>query len=151
VERQHGTGVLRAAEHGQPAALAGPAERRAAHGADPPRSFKTGDLGDLDAWSLSSGLYLQSAGPCGVLQIFKQAPNGSITLVKVPHTEGDNRVLTAIGSRLLIQAPTSCTGSVSLLWFDPGTRAERWLVRAPSTQTSVAVAIPFYSRENGNL
>ncbi len=25
------------------------------------------------------------------------------------------------------------------------------LVRAPSTQTGVAVAIPFYSRENGNL
>jgi hypothetical protein len=117
----------------------------------PPRSFKTGDLGDLDAWSLSSGLYLQSAGPCGVLQIFKQASNGSITLVKVPHTEGDNRVLTAIGSRLLIQAPTCCTGSVSLLWFDPETRAEQWLVRAPSTQTGVAVAIPFYSRENGNL
>lgn len=117
----------------------------------PPRSFKTGDLGDLDAWSLPSGLYLQSAGPCGVLQIFRQARNGSIKLVTVPHTEGDNHVLTALGSRLLIQAPTSCTGSVSLLWFDPGTRAEQWLVRAPSTARGVAVAVPFYSRENGNL
>ena len=28
-----------------------------------------------------------TAGPCAVLQIFKQARNGSITLVKVPHTE----------------------------------------------------------------
>jgi hypothetical protein len=117
----------------------------------PPRNASSGDLGDLDAWPLSSGMYLQSAGPCGVLQIFKQARNGSIKLTSVPHTEGDNRVLTAAGSRLLIQAPTSCTGSVSLLWFDPGTRAEQWLVRTPANMSGVAIAIPFYSRENGNL
>jgi hypothetical protein len=117
----------------------------------PPRSFKTGDLGDLDAWQLPSGLYLQSAGPCGELQIFKQAGNGSITLVTVPHTEGDNRVLTVLGSRLLVQAPTSCEGSVSLLWFNPGTRAEQWLIRAPANAVGVTAAIPFYGRENGNL
>ena len=117
----------------------------------PPRGVKTHDLGDFDAWSLPSGLYLQSSGACGTLQIFKQARNGSITLVTVPHTEGDNHVLTALGARLLIEAPTSCTGSVSLLWFDPGTRAEQWLVRTPSTAHGVVVAVPFYSRENANL
>jgi hypothetical protein len=121
----------------------------------PRRSDKTirttGDLGDLDAWSLSSGLYLQSAGPCGVLQIFAQARNGSIKLVKVPHTQGDNRVLTASGSRLLVQAPTSCVGSNSLLWFNPGTHAEQWLIRAPSSAIGVVNALPFYSRQNGSL
>jgi TolB protein len=117
----------------------------------PPRKVSSGDLGDLDAWALPSGLYLQAAGPCAVLQIFKQARGGSITLVKVPHTEGDNDVLTALGARLLIQAPTSCTGSNSLLWFDPGTGAEQWLIRAPANQIGVTVAIPFYSREDGNL
>src|SRR5271170_7689365 len=60
----------------------------------PPRKVSSGDLGDLDAWALPSGLYLQAAGPCAVLQIFKQARGGSITLVKVPHTNGDNDVLT---------------------------------------------------------
>ena len=117
----------------------------------PVRKVSSGDLGDLDAWALPSGLYLQAAGPCAVLQIFKQARNGSITLVKVPHTQGDNDVLTALGARLLIQAPTSCIGSNSLLWFDPGTGAEQWLIRAPANQIGVTVAIPFYSRENGNL
>jgi hypothetical protein len=118
----------------------------------PPRNAsRTGDLGDLDAWPLSSGLYLQSAGPCGVLQVFKQAGNGSIKPTSVPHTQGDNRVLTADGSRLLIQAPTSCLGSVSLLWFNPGTHAEQWLVRAPANEIGVQIAIPFSSRENGNL
>ncbi|MGH3205005.1 MAG: hypothetical protein ACRDP5_23595, partial [Streptosporangiaceae bacterium] len=117
----------------------------------PRRGASSRDLGDLDAWSLSSGLYLQAAGPCGVLQIFKQARNGSITLVKVPHTNGDNDVLTALGSRLLIRAPTSCTGSNSLLWFNPGTGAEQWLIHAPANEVGVAAAIPFYSRQDGSL
>ena len=117
----------------------------------PPRAASSRDLGDLDAWSLAGGLYLQSAGPCGVLQIFRQASGGAITLVSVPHTVGDNHVLTVDGARMLVQAPTSCTGSVSLLWFDPATHAEQWLVRAPASATGAAIAIPFYSRENGNL
>jgi hypothetical protein len=117
----------------------------------PRRSASSGDLGDLGAWPLPSGLYLQGAGPCGVLQIFKQARGGSITLVNVPHTMGDNHVLTARGSQLLVQAPTSCTGSVSLLWFNPATRAEQWLIRAPANVSGAAIAIPFYSLENSNL
>jgi len=117
----------------------------------PRRSASSRDLGDLDAWSLSSGLYLQAAGPCGVLQIFKQARDGSIKLVSVPHTEGDNAVLTASGSRLLVQAPTSCLGSTSLLWYDPGSHAEQWLIRAPSNVVGVENAVPFYSRLDANL
>jgi hypothetical protein len=117
----------------------------------PLRSPGTGDFGDIDAWQLPSGLYLQSLGACAVLQIFKQAPAGSVTLVTVPHTEGDNHVLSALGSRLLVEAPTSCEGGISLLWFDPGTRAEQWLIRTPATVAGVESAIPFYSRENGSL
>jgi hypothetical protein len=111
----------------------------------------TGDFGDLDAWQLPSGLYLQAAGACGVLHIYRQARNGSIKLVTVPHTSGDNRVLTARGSRLLVQAPTDCIGSVSLLWYNPATQAEQWLIRPPAHAIGVTVAIPFYSRQNGNL
>jgi hypothetical protein len=111
----------------------------------------TGDFGDLDAWPLPSGLYLQAAGACGVLHIYRQARNGSIKLVTVPHTSGDNRVLTARGSRLLVQAPTDCIGSVSLLWYNPATQAEQWLIRPPAHAIGVTVAIPFYGRQNGNL
>ena len=60
-------------------------------------------------------------------------------------------VLTARGSRLLVQAPTDCTGSVSLLWYNPGTQAEQWLIRPPAHVIGVTVAVPFYSRQNGNL
>ena len=111
----------------------------------------TGDFGDLDAWRLPSGLYLQAAGACGVLHIYRQARNGSIKLVIPPHTTDDNRVLTARGSRLLVQAPTDCVGSVSLLWYNPATQAEQWLIRPPAHVIGVTVAVPFYSRQNGNL
>ena len=118
----------------------------------PPRNpARSGDFGDLDAWRLPSGLYLQAAGACGVLHIYRQASGGSIKLVTVPHTSGDNRVLTARGSRLLVQAPTDCIGSVSLLWYNPATQAEQWLIRPPAHVIGVTVAIPFYSRQNGNL
>lgn len=59
--------------------------------------------------------------------------------------------LTARGSRLLVQAPTDCTGSVSLLWYDPGTRAEQWLIRPHGHVLGVAFAVPFYSQQNGDL
>jgi hypothetical protein len=118
----------------------------------PPRNpARSGDLGDLDAWRLFSGLYLQAAGACGVLHIYRQAPGGSIRLITVPHTNGDNRVLTARGSRLLVEAPTDCTGSVSLLWYNPGTGAEQWLIRPKGNVLGVASAVPFYSRQNGDL
>jgi hypothetical protein len=118
----------------------------------PPRNpARSGDFGDLDAWRLPTGLYLQAAGACGVLHIYRQARNGSIKLVIPPHTSGDNRVLTARGSRLLVQAPTDCVGSVSLLWYNPATQAEQWLIRPPAHAIGVTVAIPFYSRQNGNL
>ena len=68
-----------------------------------------------------------------------------------PHTTDDNRVLTARGSRLLVQAPTDCVGSVSLLWYNPATQAEQWLIRPPAHVIGVTVAVSFYSRQNGNL
>ena len=96
----------------------------------PPRNPAcSGDFGDLDAWRLSKRLYLQAAGACGVLHIYRQAPGGSIKLITVPRTNGDNRVLTARGSRLLVEAPTDYTGSVWLLWYNPGPGAEQWLIR----------------------
>jgi len=30
-------------------------------------------------------------------------------------------------------------------------RAEQWLIRAPDNVIGAAIAIPFYSRQNGNL
>jgi hypothetical protein len=69
----------------------------------------------------------------------------------VPHTMRDNHVLSALGSRLLIEAPTGCMASNSLLWLNPANGAEQWLFRVPGSAIGIEAALPFYSGENGNL
>jgi hypothetical protein len=114
----------------------------------PPRR-DSADFGDIWAWSLPGGLYLQALGACGTVQIFRQTAGGSVTLVPVPHTTGaNNRILSALGSRLLVQAETGCPGSTSLLWFSPVSGAEQWLIRTPAGKSGVIAALPYASREN---
>jgi hypothetical protein len=104
----------------------------------PARGAHSPDLGDLDAWSLRSGLYLEAAGPCGTLQVFRQAAGGSITLVKIPHTSGNNHILTADGAQLLIGSPVGCSPGEMVLWFNPATRHEHVLFKS-----GVLGAVPY--------
>jgi hypothetical protein len=112
----------------------------------PERKASAHDLGELDAWRLTSGLYLQSAGTCGSL-INKQAANGSITAVKVPGTPNtQNVIVTADRPRLLIDVQNSCVTGAGLLWFNLGTYARQWLLKAPAGAFSTVVA--YNSSEN---
>jgi len=118
----------------------------------PQRTAGSHDYGDIGAWRLNSGLYLQSLGACGTLVLNKQNANGSVSQVNVPGTPNDNtRVVSAAGQRLLIDALTGCPGSDSLLWFNPGTRAEQWLFKAPSNAFGVLAVVPYYSLQNSNF
>ena len=105
------------------------------------------DLGDLDAWALPSGLYLQSAGACGTLELNKQAANCSVSPVTVPGlTAGGGAsiaVVTALGSRLLVHG-LGCTLGGQLAWLNPATGTENWLFK-----TGAEIAVPYYSTENG--
>jgi hypothetical protein len=114
----------------------------------PQRSSQSRDLGDLDAWRISGGTYLQAAGPCGTVQIFRQAPDGSISLITPAGTTGNDVIGTVYGPRMLLNAQTGCPGSRSLLWYDPRTKAEQWLLRTPGTEIGVISAVPYYTREN---
>ena len=107
--------------------------------------------GPVAGWRLPSGLYLQVVNSAGFNVIARQSGGGTLTPVPVPGT-GDDIVLTTLGSRLLIEAAdlgtvpgglTGITGGGSLLWFDPATGAEQWLVKAPAQQNGVLVAVPF--------
>ena len=106
------------------------------------------DLGDFDAWRLSSGLYLQSAGACGTIEINKQAANGSVTPVNVPGTPNThNFIMTADGPRLLIYPSNGCQAASGLLWFNPAKpHAETWLFGY--TAHARLVVVPFNSIEN---
>jgi hypothetical protein len=115
----------------------------------PQRGTAGPDLGDIGAWQLSSSLYVQGLGGCATMEIYRQAANGSITLVNVPHTSGNNnQIVTAVGTRLLVHAQTSCPGSSSLLWFNPATHAEQWLLRAPASAAGVIGVVAYNSTEN---
>jgi TolB protein len=104
----------------------------------PFRASSSYDFGDFDAWRLPSGLYLQSFGACGTLEINKQAANGSVTPVRVPGTSSPSyAVVTAAGPRLLVQTE-GCTGRGQLLWLNPATRAETWIFTSGTVQV-----IPF--------
>ena len=122
-----------------------------ANGARPtaltPQRTTSYDLGDIGAWRLSSGLYLQSLGACATLEINKQAANGSITPVNVPGTfNTHNVIVTAVGPRLLINPSDACLGGAGLLWYNPGTHAEQWLF-GYARHSSLDV-IPFNNIEN---
>ncbi len=115
----------------------------------PRRSSAGPDLGDIGAWQLSSGLYVQGLTACGTMQIFRQAANGSVKAVNVPGATGNNNeIVTALGARLLVRAQTGCPGSSSLLWFNPSTHAEQWLLRAPADDAGVIGVLAYNSTEN---
>ena len=105
------------------------------------------DLGDIDAWQLPSGLYLQSLGACGTLELNRQAANGSVSPVNVPGMTDSPVVVTAAGPRLLIEQH-GCDGSGGqLAWYDPATGAEDWIF----TTGAGASAVAYDSPENGSI
>jgi TolB protein len=89
--------------------------------ANPPAS---GDLGDLDAWRLPAGTYVQDAGACGYIYLAELAPDGLTSPVTVPGADGDSTiVLGAQGNRLEIDAESPCSAGASLLWYAPATNS----------------------------
>jgi TolB protein len=108
---------------------------RNGHGVDPG--------GDIGAWALPSGLYLQAVGACSQIYIVKQLRDGNVQAVDIPGTYGNNNgIIGSLGTRLLVRARTGCPGSDSLLWFDPATRVVQMLLRAPHNVSGVLAAIP---------
>jgi TolB protein len=110
----------------------------------PVRTAASGDFGDLSAWQLSSGLYLQSAGPCGTVEVNKQAADGSITRVNIPGMSDSPRVVTATDSQLLVEEHLCSAGpGNALAWYNPGTQQELYLFTS-----GVQVVLPFPAEAN---
>jgi hypothetical protein len=101
------------------------------------------DHGDIGAWRLPGGLYLQAIGSSGNARIFRQAAGGPVTPVTVPRTAGDDLVLASRGGRLLVAASNLCAGSTSLAWFSPSTRREQVLIRPPRGRAGLFGAVPY--------
>lgn len=87
----------------------------------PPRSP---DAGDVDAWKLPSGTYVQDLGGCGYEYLARLGAGGTTAPVAVPGTVRGRSVsiLGAYGSRLSFIATSPCTGGGFLAWFNPVTK-----------------------------
>jgi hypothetical protein len=96
----------------------------------PVRTAAGGYSGDLGAWQLSSGLYLQSVGPCGPSEVNKQAADGSTTPVNVPGMDSP-RVVTATDTQLLVEGHLcEPVPGYALAWYNPGTKQELYLFKS---------------------
>jgi hypothetical protein len=101
------------------------------------------DLGDFNAWQLSSGLYLNGYGACGSMVIGKQPARGPETLVNVPGS-ASSLIVTATSSRLLVERINGCEPGNSLVWYNPATRAMNVAVPVHGHQQGVIAAIPYF-------
>ena len=101
----------------------------------PARNHPTFDLGDFDAWQLSSGLYVDGYGACAALVIGRQPARGPEQQVNVPGAPS-SLIVTATSSSLMVERINGCQPGISLVWYNPATRA-------------LTVAIGTHGNENG--
>lgn len=89
------------------------------------RPAARGDLGDLDAWPLPAGTYVQDAGACGYTYVARLNRNERTTPVPVPGVPaGESTIILGTqGSQLAIKAKSACGGGGALMWFVPTTNS----------------------------
>jgi TolB protein len=109
----------------------------------PPRSGGS-DFGDIDAWQLPTGLYLQALPGCGSPFIVKQAADGSLQAVTVPGSSGGDVVIaTTTADSMLIRQPRECDPGSSLTWFNPATGVVQPVLTAQPNSTGVVAAVAY--------
>jgi TolB protein len=109
----------------------------------PVRTGNTFDLGDFNAWKLSSGLYVDGEGACGSLVIGRQPAHGKEQLVNVPGS-GSSLIVNATRSSLMVERFNGCMPGVSLVWFNPATRKMTVAIPDGHNQAGVSAVIPYY-------
>ena len=107
-----------------------------------------GDLGDGDAWKLPSGTFLQSAGACGTAFLSRLTPDGHTTRVKVPGVSDDVFVAGATDDSLVLRGQVGCTGTTSLVRYDPAANTATVLLGPPINGGAVQQALLFPSRDS---
>jgi len=103
------------------------------------------DYGDLNAWQLDSGTYVQDAGACGMQYLARLNPDATTSPVAVPGVDTSNSVL-VVGSydnMLALRATIACGSGVSLIWFDPTADTANVVLGPPINGGGVIDAVPY--------
>ncbi|WP_264033075.1 hypothetical protein [Mycobacterium fragae] len=106
-----------------------------------------GDYGDVDAWQLPSGTFLQSLGACGTMFLSRLTPDGHTTRVKVPGVSSSVHVNGVSGDKLVLVAKAGCGGGTSLLTYDPVANTHTVLLGPTVNGGSVVEAIVYPSQK----
>lgn len=109
----------------------------------PLRSGRSFDLGDLNAWQLPGGLYLDVAQGCGAGTIGRQPARGPEQQVQVPGAESEV-IVNATRTRLEVVRFGGCVTGTSMVWFNPATRAMRVALGTHGHEHGVGSAVPYF-------
>jgi hypothetical protein len=110
-----------------------------------PNDGQTGaDLGDVDAWQLPAGTFVQDISACGVIYLAKLNADGTTTEVDVPDVRGGSiNVIGLNGDSLRLQAKAACGGGRSLVDYNPSTNTSTVLLGPPVNGGGVISAMAF--------
>jgi len=103
------------------------------------------DFGDVNAWAIESGTYVQDLGGCGYEYLAKLQPNHTTTPVTVPHVVRGYSVyvLGTNDNQLALLSTIACGQGRSVVWFDPEENTTTVVLGPPLIGGSVVNAITF--------
>jgi TolB protein len=102
------------------------------------------DLGDVNAWELPAGTFVQALGACGVVYLAELDADGTTTEVDVPDVQGGTIVVVGVnGDSLRLQAKAACGGGLSLVDYNPSTDTSTVLLGGPLNGGGVIDAVAF--------
>lgn len=106
------------------------------------------DYGDLNAWQLPAGTFLQAAGACGVVFLAKLNGDGTTSRVSVPNVTSDSVVVVGThGGDLELKTRAGCGSGQSLIDYNPTAGTSTVLLGPPVNGGGVISAVPYPVRE----
>lgn len=106
------------------------------------------DYGDLNAWQLPAGTFLQAAGACGVVFLAKLNGDGTTSRVSVPNVTSDSVVVVgANGGDLQLKTRAGCGSGQSLVDYNPAAGTSTVLLGSTLNGGGVVSAVPYPARE----
>ncbi|MDT5334537.1 MAG: hypothetical protein QOD90_42 [Mycobacterium sp.] len=107
---------------------------------------KSPDLGDLNAWQLPAGTFVQAAGGCGFVYLAKLNADGTTTRVAVPDLDPNHStvVVGVNGGNLDLEGTVAgCGPAESLVEYNPTAGTTTVLLGPPLNGGAIIDALPY--------
>ena len=108
-------------------------------------SGRRDDYGDVAAWRLAGGSYVQSLGDCGAAQLNRLTADGEVERLQIPGVDAGRSVVVvgATAGKLLLRTTESCGPGIALLTYDPAVDRVQVLLGPPVTDGGVTAALAY--------